>query len=417
MIRRRFAETGRWDVAAVEQGLKQSLMKDGSRILESLLNLCQPAVDPPRSGERRYTRRPKRVQSVLGDLTLRRDYYYGPKGGRAPVDQQLGLVDSYTPGLLRLMCRAGAMDPSYEEAARSLLVYGGLNVPDRQIQRMVNLLAPSAKAWAQTRKPNPAQKSIPVMYVSYDSTGVPMTRKELVGRKGKQPDGSAKTREIKLGCVFTQHVCDEKGYPLRDPDSSSYVATFAEAEDFGILIRHEAIRRGMAKAKVLVVVGDGAAWIWTLAQTNFPFAIQVLDFYHACEHLFSLCKALFPDPAGVHAHFKRWKTSFKRNGVLKVIAQTQALLKSGPVVDAQIVRAEIGYFQSNASRMLYRTYRRKGYFIGSGVVEAGCKTVIGQRAKQSGMFWTVSGAENVLAFRCLALEYSLDQFWQQRQTA
>lgn len=401
----------------MEQGLKESLMKDGSRILESLLNMYQPAVDPPKPGERCYKRRPKLVQSVLGGLTLRRDYYYGPKGGRAPLDQQLGLVDSYTPGLLRLMCRAGAMDPSYEEAARSLLVYGGLNVQGRQIQRIVNLLAPDVQAWAQDRKPKPQQQPIPVMYVCYDGTGVPMTREELVGRKGKQPDGTAKTREIKLACVFTQHIRDEKGYPLRDPDSSSYLASFVGAEDFGILVRHEALRRGMANAKVVVVIGDGAAWIWTLAQTNFPFAVQILDFYHACEHLFCLCKALFANPADVRAHFKRWKTSFKRNGVMKVIAQAQSLLQHGPVADSETVRTEIGYFQTSASRMLYRTYRRNGYFIGSGVVEAGCKTVIGQRAKQSGMFWTVSGAQNVLSLRCLTIENAMDEYWQHRKIA
>ncbi|MDI6775600.1 MAG: hypothetical protein QME60_09520, partial [Verrucomicrobiota bacterium] len=187
----------------------------------------------------------------------------------------------------------------------------------------------NTQAWAQARKPDPDQQPIPVMYVSYDSTGVPMIREELAGRKGKQPDGTAKTREIKLGCVFTQHVRDEKGFPLRDPDSSSYLASFAEAEDFGILMRQEAFRRGMAKAKVVVVIGDGAAWIWTLAKTNFRFAVQILDFYHACEHLFSLCEALFSDPADVRAHFKRWKTSFKRNGVLKVVTQAQALLEHG----------------------------------------------------------------------------------------
>jgi len=417
VIRHRFAQSGRWDVASLEQGLKKALMKDGACILESLLNACQPAVDPPKPGERCYKFRPKRVQSVLGALTLRRDYYYGLAGGRAPLDEELGLVESYTPGLQRLMCRAGAMDPSYEEAARSLLVYGGINVPGRQIQRMVNRLAPDAKVWAQTRKPDPDQQSIPVMYVSYDSTGVPMIRDELIGRKGKQPDGTAKTREIKLGCVFTQHVRDEKGFPLRDPDSSSYLASFAEAEDFGILMRHEAFRRGMAKAKVVVVIGDGAAWIWTLAKTNFPFAVQILDFYHACEHLFSLCEALFSDPVDIRTHFKCWKTSFKRNGVLKVVTQAQALLGKRSVVDSDTVRSEITYFQTNAPRMQYRSYRRSGYFIGSGVVEAGCKTVIGQRAKQSGMFWTVSGAENVLNFRCLAMENALDQFWQQRKIA
>lgn len=392
-------------------------MKDGARILEWLLNHSQPAVEPPAAGERRYKRRSKRVQSVLGEFQLCRDYYHGPHSSRAPLDEKLGLVESYTPGLLRLMCRAGAMDPSYEEASRTLLVYAGINVDGRQIQRILNKLAPEMNTWARRRKPAADLQAVPLMYVCYDGTGVPMVRKELKGRKGKQPDGTAKHREVKLGCVFTQHIRDEKGWPVRDPDSSTYVASFDKADDFGGLIRQEAFRRGMARAAVVVVIGDGAAWIWNVARVNFPFATQILDFYHACEHLSSMCQAFFSDPAKAQAQFKRWKTSFKLNGVLKVVRTAEALLDQGKVIDAETVHSEISYFQTHASRMKYRTYRRKGYFIGSGVVEAGCKTVVCQRAKQSGMFWTVPGAQNVLGIRCLVMGNSFDDYWEYRKTA
>lgn len=404
-------------MAALEQGLKEALMKDGTRILEWLLNHSQPTVDGPHHGERHYKHRPKRVQSVLGEFQLRRDYYCGPQGGRAPLDEKLDLLESYTPGLQRLMCRAGAMDPSFEDASESLLIYAGINVPGRQIQRIVNKLGPKMSRWASERKPSANTDAIPVMYICYDGTGVPMVRKELAGRRGKQPDGTAKHREVKLGCVFTQHIRDEKGRPVRDPDSSTYVATFEKAEDFGGMIRQEAFRRGMARAAVVVVIGDGAEWIWNIARINFPFAVQILDFYHACEHLFSLCHALFADPAKAQDQFRKWRTSLKLNGVMKIIRTAQSLLDKGKIVDSEAVRSEIGYLQTNSSRMKYRTYKRKGYFIGSGVVEAGCKTVVGQRAKQSGMFWTVPGAENVLAIRCLAMGNSFEDYWKSRRTA
>jgi len=120
---------------------------------------------------------------------------------------------------------------------------------------------------------------VSIFYVSVDGTGVPMTPEELEGRTGKQEDGSAKTREVKLGCVFTQQTTDEKGHPLRDFDSTTYLCGFDCAQDFGPLIRAEALRRGMALAGTVVLLGDGAHWIWEIARTCFDFAVQIVDFF------------------------------------------------------------------------------------------------------------------------------------------
>jgi hypothetical protein len=387
-------------------------MKDGSRILQWLLNHLPRSQEAAKPGERQYRRRAKTVHTVLGDLELKRDYYYGPKGGRVPLDEKLGLVDSYSPALQRLMCRAGAMDPSYEEASASLQIYGGLTVPGRQIQRLVHLLASRMRRWAQKRTMLSDLPTVPVMYISYDGTAVPMVRRETKGRKGKQPDGSSKTREVKLGCVFTQHTVDKDGLPMRDPDSCSYVATFEEAQVFGSLIRREAIRRGLARAKQRIVLGDGALWVWNLARDCFPGAIQILDFYHACEHLHDLCQALFADPQKIKRQFRAWRRSFKADNVIKVLDKARCVMAES-AVDLDAATSEIDYFEKNLKRMMYGTFRKKGFFIGSGVVEAGCKTVVGQRTKQSGMFWTVSGAQDVLDIRCLVLSGSFDDYWQQ----
>ena len=130
------------------------------------------------------------------------------------------------------------------------------------------------------------------MYVSGDGTGLPMRKEELAGRKGKQADGSAKTREAKLGCVFLQTEVDAKGQPVRKEDSTTYIASFEGAAEFGLLLRQEAQRRGMAHATKIIFIGDGAAWIWELVRINFSGAILILDFYHALQHVHGLIEAL-----------------------------------------------------------------------------------------------------------------------------
>jgi len=367
-------------------------------------------------GERCYRQRAKTIQTLFGPVEVRRNYYHGDasKEGRFPLDQALGLIDDHSPALAKLMCRAGAQSP-FEAASADLLAYGGIDVEGRQIQRMVNAVAPAMRKTLQAETAVPASdvemRPVEVFYVSADGTGIPMVKKELEGSAGRQPDGSAKTREVKLGCVFTQHGVDEEGWPMRDPNSSSYVATLESSVEFGGLLRNEASRRGMPSALKLVFLGDGAAWVWEVARINFPGAVQILDFYHASEHLVELCDALFGKGSDKsHAQREIWKIRFKDDGIEDVIAAAQeALPRSGP--RRKEAKKQIAYFQKNCKRMLYATFRVAGYFIGSGVVEAGCRTVVGQRLKQSGMFWSSNGAQNVLAIRSALFSNRFDHYW------
>ena len=191
------------------------------------------------------------------------------------------------------MCRAGTMASDYEAASADLKAYAGLEVEGRQIQRMVNLKGEQIQNYPHQSPPVVPVKPVEVFYAIVDGTGVPMMAKEVENRPGKQEDGSSDTREVEQGFVFTQQGTDEAGLPLRDPDSTTYVSSFAQSKDFRPMIRAEAIRRGMASAKVVVLLGDGANWIWVIARACFSFAVQIVDFFHACEHLTSLAKALF----------------------------------------------------------------------------------------------------------------------------
>jgi len=408
-------------LAACEQGLLAALKHDGARLLENLLNDPDLSVAANQLGpdEQDYGRRSKSVLTVLGWLTLSRSYYYNPRleQGRFPLDAALGFVDSYSPVVARWMCLAGSLAGSYQAASLDLLTYAQLEIDGRQIQRMIEQMAPVMANWrdAQAATFNPLAGEI--FCVCADGTGAPMRRHELKGRKGKQPDGTARTREVKVGALFTHRRPQAEQKPVRDYDATSYIAHIASAQDFGAQLRAEALRRGIAKAKVVVFLGDGAVWIWKLARVNFPNAVYILDYYHALEHLTLLANALHGDGSVLaKKRFRQWRKALLKDKVDRVIAQAKADLPARPQA-RQLANQQIAYLQRNCSKMLYQTYRQAGFFIGSGVVEAACKSVVGQRLKQSGMLWSLKGAGHILTVRCAILSSWFDGFWKSRNKA
>ncbi|MGK0190524.1 MAG: hypothetical protein ACI9R3_006352 [Verrucomicrobiales bacterium] len=194
--------------------------------------------------------------------------------------------------------------------------------------------------------------SIPVLYVSADGTGVPMRREALAGRSGKQKDGSARTREAKLGCVYTQTGLDQEGQPLRDPDSTSYVGTFKGCRDAGILLRQEAVRRGLGRAEQIGYIGDGAAWVWENCRLNFPGALEILDFYHACEHVGQLAKALHDtDPTEAALQQTQWCKDMKEDSPAAMLTEVTVLLAAhpnGPIPSAPPSRARSTIFKATS---------------------------------------------------------------------
>jgi len=251
-----------------------------------------------------------------------------------------------------------------------------------------------------------------------DGTGVPVVKKETEGRKGKSDGQPAHTREVKLGCVFTQTCWDEEGYPIRDPDSTTYVGAIETAEEFGKRIYLEAWNRGWSRAEKKVVMGDGAEWIWNLAEPYFPGAIQIVDLYHARQHLWELARKLYPNDqvkqkAWIKVHQRRLLDKGK---IEKRVGALRAIDTANPEV-AEKLRTEADYFERNAERMRYPKFRRQHLFVGSGVIEAGCKTVIGSRLKQSGMFWTIRGANAIISLRCCHLNGRFEDYWEARRVA
>jgi hypothetical protein len=296
LVRQQWTQQGLNNLEAVELGLRKALLKDGRAPLEKLVQSVAETVPNAQAqrGEKCHANRPRGVQTIFGSIDLKRDYIYSPKDtqGRCPLDDALGLIDGASPGLVRLVSRAAARE-GFEAASDDLKELAGIQVDGRQIQRLVAVSGPKIAAQLKLTGPDVEAKPLPICYVQADGTGIPMVAKELEGRKGKQVDGTAKTREVKLGCVCSQTRTDEDGQPMRDYQSTSYVGTLESVESFDPLLRDEARRRGIGKAQKIVFIGDGAAWIWELARTHFPLAILILDFYHMMEYLHELSQLLY----------------------------------------------------------------------------------------------------------------------------
>jgi hypothetical protein len=397
--------------------VRTAVFKSANEVVAFLFQQAADRIDAayqPKPGEVRKEREAIEAQGIFGCFPFARDYYYHPgkQQGHYPADDALGLEVSYTPALAKLICLEGADEPTYLKAERHLEQTGGISVSARQVQRVVQRVGRGAQAW-QEREAQPGRCDAPILYASGDGTGVPMMPEELAGRRGKQADGTAKTRQVYLGCVFTQHRIDEKGHPVRDYESTTYVSSFKSIEDFGPLLRQEAIRRGLASAGQVVLLVDGAKGLENMGKDCFKGSVQIVDFYHAMEHAALVLDALI---GKAHPDYKkrlrRWAKRLLKDKVQVLIDETRRECAGQP--QAAEVEKQLGYFGRNVQRMQYGTFRAKGYFIGSGVVEAGCKTLIGGRCKQSGMFWSESGAENILALRCIHSSRRLDEFWKYR---
>jgi hypothetical protein len=411
-------------VQEMERLVRVAVFKTANEVVQFLLQGAADRIDAayqPKPGQQRKARVALEVNGMFGSFELQRDDYYhaGKKEGHYPAEAGLGLESGNTPALARLACLEAADESSYQKAETHLRETGGIDFSARQIQRLVQSIGPDAQEWQKREalKPLPEAQPVPKMYIAADATGVPMRAEELEGRDGKQPDGSAKHRMAYLGCVFTQPKVDEKGSPIRDHDSTTYVSSFQSIDEFGPMLRQEAIRRGLPLAMFVVLLIDGAVGLANMGRTCFSGALQIVDYYHALEHAGRVLVALLGSKE--HPEYKKrlgqWARDLLKDKIEELIAAARK--ECAGTARAEAVEKELHYFVNNVSRMQYGTFRAQGCFIGSGVVEAGCKTVIGARCKQSGLFWSEPGAESILAFRCIHASRTLDQFWRERLNA
>jgi hypothetical protein len=376
---------------------------------------------------RYHQMRPKQLLTVLGRLEIERAYYRCPHchQGQSPRDGELDVEGTEcSPGVRRMMALVGS-ESSFEQSREQLELLAGIEVTAKAVERQAEGIGAdiAAREHEEIRRakqlelPEVCTPGAPVLYIQMDGTGVPVVAAETAGRVGKIEGVPAHTREVKLGCVFTQTTTDKDGRPVRDEDSTTYVAAIETAEEFGLRLYTEAWRRGWSRAKKKAVIGDGAVWIWNLADQHFPGAVQIVDLYHARQHLWELSAKLFPND---ERDRKRWMgRGLGRLNQGKIEALVKILRELHPANPelAKTVGNEADYFQRNAERMRYPAFRAQGLFVGSGVVEAGCKSVVATRLKRSGMFWTVGGANAIIALRCCRLSGRFENYWETRSPA
>jgi hypothetical protein len=420
---------GRIDLEAVEMAMRSALHRAGAAALSELLRFPAPAADqrtiPCVCGQQVHYRelRSKPVLTAVGLVKVSRPYYWCPSchAGQFPADVELDIANTaFSPGVRRMQAVVG-QDAPFDHGRQQMKLLADLEVTTKAVERTAEAIGAhiARREQEEIRKalqlalPVVVGEPIPILYVQMDATGVPVVKKETLGRQGKTDGQPPRTREAKLGCVFTQTTWDKQGYPIRDPDSTTYTGALETAQEFGKRLYLEAWRRGWSRALVRVVMGDGAEWIWNLAALHFPGAILIVDLYHARQHLWEVARRLYPSDEGkqkgwMKVHQQRLLDQGK---IEKLVEALRSIRSSHPEV-AEKLRTEADYFERNAERMRYPKFRRQHLFVGSGVIEAGCKTVIGSRFKRSGMFWTVRGADAILALRCTYLNGRFEDYWE-----
>ena len=418
------------DLEAWETALRAAVLAAGAKVLEGFLQglgcgrqeekiLCECGSPMESRGLKG-----KDLLTILGPVSYRRSMFQCPRCQRTryPADELLDVQDTTrSPGLRRMMARAGSQS-TFKEGCEDLRLYTGIEVSAKDLERVAEGIGQQMETWNQQERARLLEASgplrppaaIPVLYLCADGTGVPMVPEELQGRKGKQADGTARTREAKLGCVFTQTGTDAKGYPVRDADSTSFVGSIESAELFGWRLYAEALRRGLPQARKIVALSDGSEWIKNLIHLHFPEALHIIDLYHAREHVAQLCNHLFASDEKKRTQYRiRWWTALDNGDVETLLLQAQRHLPENPQI-RKPVQGELGYLEKNKERMRYADFRAQGLFVGSGVVEAGCKTLIGQRLKRSGMEWSLRGANAILSLRCNIHSGRFEDFWESR---
>jgi hypothetical protein len=411
----------------VELAIRAAMMSLGCCLLEQLLSTQDghqgQRIDCGRGHQAEFVGyRDKNIDTVLGRIRPRRAYYHcrACQRGVVPRDTELGVAgQSLSTGLRRMVARVAAVAP-FAGAADLLADLAGIRLSDKRVERRAEADGNAAARTVQAESAAivnrqiavlpPAEPRPDTLYIAIDGTGVPVVPAATAGRAGKTDDAPARTREVKLACLFTQTSLDEQGRPVRDPHTSSYVATFAPAEQFTTLVHAEAIRRGAGHIRQPVVLGDGAAWIWKLATTTLPEATQIVDLYHAREHVHDLAKQLTGVLGDDQPGWLADRLADLDDGDIETLVKATTALPL-PAADRERVDTALDYFIKNAQRMRYAYFRDQGMFIGSGVVEAGCKTVIGQRLKLSGMRWNIPGATGILTLRCHRASNRFDQIW------
>lgn len=446
------------DLMGVEEEVLKMIFRLGRTVLEELVT-GQTEQETP--AERRVGKcgheqrlmgeRTKEVLTLLGTITVRRAYYRcqrdaneteerpGCSHGEAPADAVWGIQERRTSGRVQRLLGYLCASLTLREAAETFSRLFPLQVSARQA---LNVIQPVGQAlldqeeseiqsqWEEaaeacSREPTrdePALPTIERLYVETDGVTARLRRGSVPMEVEEQQRTGDVYREIKVGAVFVAGRGLHRsrlvpGVFVDTADEQVYVARRCSAEAFGPLLYQRACQQGLASAKQVVVLGDGAPWIWNLAEQHFPGAVHIVDLYHAKQHVWEVAHAVFGRAAPTAAAWAKTACQSLEQGRIPDLLTAIAALPPIPPLPGQthsIPERALSYFTTNAARMDYPTFRAQGMHIGSGIAEAACKTVVSTRAKRTGMRWTPTGLAAILALRIAVLNGSYDAFWLHR---
>lgn len=401
--------------------------------------------------------RTKQILTMMGKIEFRRAYYQcqvekeqqgeGEKkkqrcSGRAPADQVWGIDQRRTtPGVQEAIGYLCAR-LTFEEAAETFSRFLPLKMTAKQAQ---NLMDPVGKALAEeeetvlkalfeqaTQKHTSVQeqqelfpfKSIERLYIEMDGIMERLRRGTVEMEVSEQTRKGDVYRELKVGVIFEaergrerSELAPEVWIDTPKQASQRYVARRTAKGDFDQLLYGLAYQSGLSQAKQVVILGDGAPWIWKQAEEHFPGAVQIVDLYHAEEHVWQVARASFGPQTEAAAVWAKDACDLLVHGKIEELVIAIAALPPiapNPGESRSVPEKAVDYFTTNAQRMRYQTFRAQGMHVGSGIAEAACKTVVATRLKRSGMRWTPGGLDVLLPLRTSVLNQTYDAFWEKQ---
>ena len=403
-------------IADVEEQVSAALDAWGQKLVEAIVSETAEHPEPAsqhlacpscqKQGLRRFRRRERNFTTICGVVRLKRWEYKCQCGHiHVPWEARQHLKGQYTQKVAEVMMRLAAQ-LNYRAAAAELK-HQGIQVSHTTLHKKV-------RQWSEGEETSE--------YV--DKQSLEVGARWYVSSDGCHTNSLEGYKEIKVGCVSKDYPHTNATSVIKTrPSTPRYVASQSQAVDFGQQLAALATQTGIYQDETtmdtqeVVVIGDGAPWIWNLASEHFPHATEILDYMHAKRHLYDLAKEAFgeDDREAVDTWVDTIETPLYDGETAQVVAGIRALETQHPGI-GDVLEKEVGYFQKHAHRMRYRWFNEKGYQIGSGVIESACKHIVAERCKQAGMRWTQPGINAILFWRCLLKNGAWQTYWDKQAT-
>lgn len=402
---------------ALETAMKDQSLAIGRKILEAVIACAlgtgyqgpSMACSFCHKAARFVEHRAKRLVTLLGTIRLKRAYYHCPDcaKGTAPLDERLWIKGCrFSAAAFSAVCRSAAC-ASFRDAARLLKELAAMTVDKKTIRLAATKKGRELEEMTQQEilgfwqnpkfSPRWVQANPQRLYSLADGAMINI-RKE--GWK-----------EVKVAAVFEADIPKKRKRPQRQ--EATYAATLEDSQAFGKRFYVETVKRGLPEAKEVVPIADGAHWIWNEAREHFPQekTTEIIDLYHAKEKIHGAAALVFGETSIKGKRWAhRWAKTLEKGKVNEVVAAIKRL-KPKTKEAKEKTRQTVGYFRGNKLRMDYGRFKRQGYFVGSGVVEAACKNLVGQRMKGPGMRWSRGGAQAILQLRVTHLNNRWELTW------